>query len=196
MPPRNPQNPAPGEPEKKAATDADVGGIGDGMQELNAGAGTPSTGASLLNDRDDSREESFEDLRARIKALEAANEKLAAAKDVAEEESARLSAQAQTSLLTTAVVERFAGTTEDGDDLWWYRIDMAPCGGVDLKINNKPYLHGETYKFDTNTLRVVKEMVARTWVHENDINGHSFNPYRRAQNAVLGGGRAPGWALN
>lgn len=140
------------------------------------------------------QEETLEQLRARIKALEVENEKLGAAKELAEEESARLSAQAQSSLMTTSVVERFAGTAEDGTDMWWYRIDMAPCGGTELRINSKPYLHGETYKFDTDTLRAIKEMVARTWVHENDINGHAFNPYKRAQNKVLGAGAVPAWA--
>jgi carboxylesterase type B len=141
-------------------------------------------------------EESLEALRARIKALESENEKLAAAKDLAEEESARLSAQAQSSLLTSSVLERFAGKADDGSDLWWYRIDLAPCGGTDIKINGRPYLHGETYKFDTDTLRTVKEIVSRTWVHENDINGHSFNPYRQQQMKVLGGGPVPNWARN
>lgn len=167
MPPRTPQ-----EPDNKPAPDLDA-------DELLGG--TPE-------------EESIEALRARIKTLEADNEKLAAAKEMAEDESARLSAQAQNSLLTSSVVERFAGKSESGEDMWWYRIDMAPCGGTDLRINGKPYLHGETYKFDTDTLRAIKEMVARTWTHENDINGHAFNPYRKAQNKVLGLGAVPGWA--
>ncbi|KVO28315.1 hypothetical protein WJ74_25615 [Burkholderia ubonensis] len=140
-------------------------------------------------------EESREALLERIRALEAENAKLGAAKDIAEEESARLSAQAQSALLTSGVIERYAGKAEDGEtDLWWYRIDLAPCGGEHLKINGTPYLHGHTYKFDTDTLRSIKEMVARTWVHENDINGHAFNPYRQAQNKVLGGGPVPAWA--
>lgn len=138
--------------------------------------------------------ESQESLLERIKALEAENAKLTAAKGIAEEESARLSAQAQSSLLTSGVVERYAGSAEDGTDLWWYRIDLAPCGGEHLKINGVPYLHGHTYKFDTDTLRSIKEMVARTWVHENDINGHAFNAYRQHQNKVLGGGPVPAWA--
>jgi len=142
------------------------------------------------------REETRDELLERIKALEAENAKLGAAKEIAEEESARLSAQAQSAMLTSGVVERFAGKAEDGEtDLWFYRIDLAPCGGDHLKINGKPYLHGHTYKFDTDTLRCIKEMVARTWVHENDINGHSFNPYKQHQNRVLGGGAAPAWAL-
>lgn len=136
-----------------------------------------------------------EALQARIKQLEAELEKSNAVRDLAVEESSRLSAQAQSSLFTTAVVERFAGTSDDGKDLWWYRIDLAPCGGVDFKMNGKPYLHGETYKFDTDTLRAVKEIVARTWVHENDIHGHDANPYKRRQNAVLGRNPAPAWAL-
>jgi carboxylesterase type B len=183
MPSRNPQNPAPGEPDKKPATDAEVAGIG---QDLSAGT-TPAFAAD--------QDESIDALRERIRQLEAQNEKLEAAKDIAEEESARLSAQAQSSLLTSSVVERFAGKADDGTDLWYYRIDMAPCGGTELRINGRPYLHGETYKFDTDTLRTVKEMVARTWVHENDINGHAFNPYRQAQNRVLGNpGAVPSWA--
>lgn len=138
--------------------------------------------------------ESLDALRERIKALEAENEKLSARTDIAEEESARLAAQAQSSMVTTGVQEKFAGKSEDGKDLWFYRIDLAPCGGDHLKINGKPFLHGHTYKFDTDTLRSIKEMVSRTWVHENDINGHSFNPYRQAQNKVLGNGPVPGWA--
>ena len=172
MPPRTPQ-----EPGKNPAPEA-----ADAAENELLGDGAPV---------DESREALIE----RIKALEAENTKLAAAKDIAEEESARLSVQAQSALLTSGVVERFAGKAEDGNDLWWYRIDLAPCGGEHLSINGKPYLHGHTYKFDTNTLRSIKEMVSRTWVHENDINGHAFNPYKQRQNKVLGGGPAPGWAL-
>jgi carboxylesterase type B len=154
-----------------------------------------STDTEDLISNDPPQEESLESLRERIRSLEAEKEKLTAAKDIAEEESARLSAQAQSSLLTTSVVERFAGHAEDGTDLWYYRVDLAPCGGADLRINGKPYLHGETYKFDTDTLRTVKEMVARTWVHENDIHGHRYDPYRQAQQKVLGNPHAvPGWA--
>lgn len=140
-------------------------------------------------------EETIEELRARIKSLEADLEKSHAVRDLAVDESARLSAQAQSSIFTTAVVERYAGKTDAGEDLFWYRIDLAPCGGVDIKINGKPYLHGETYKFDVHTLRAVKEIIARTWVHENDIHGHDANPYKRRQNAVLGRNPAPAWAL-
>ncbi|AOI70843.1 hypothetical protein [Burkholderia ubonensis] len=161
-------------------------------------ARTPSEPAKPATESADAEDligdESREALLERIKALEAENAKLGAAKEIAEEESARLSAQAQSALLTSGVVERFAGKADDGADLWWYKIDLAPCGGEHLKINGTPYLHGHTYKFDTDTLRSIKEMVARTWVHENDINGHAFNPYRQAQNKVLGGGPVPAWA--
>jgi hypothetical protein len=139
-------------------------------------------------------EQSLDAMRERIKELETELAKSNAAKDLAEEESARLSAQAQSSFLTTGVVEKFAGKTEDGKDLWWYRVDLAPGGGTHIMINNRPYLHGETYKFDTDTLRSVKEIVGRTWTHENDIHGHAFNAYRKQQQKVLGAGPVPGWA--
>lgn len=168
MPARTPQEPTDNQP---------VPEITEASEALNAAEETP------------------DQLRARIKALEADLEKSRAVRDLAVEESARLSAQAQSAIFTTAVVERFAGAADDGKDLWWYRIDLAPSGGVDIKINGKPYLHGETYKFDTDTLRAVKEIVARTWTHENDIHGHEANPYRKAQNKVLGRNPAPSWAL-
>lgn len=133
-------------------------------------------------------------LRARIKELENQLRKSDAAKAIAEDEAGRLQQQAQASLLTSNVTERFAGKGDDDQDLWWYRIDLAPCGGLDIKINGMAYIHGETYKLTTDQLRSVKEIVSRTWGHENAINGTNENPYKQAQNRILGGGRAPSWA--
>lgn len=135
-----------------------------------------------------------EQLQARIRELEDQLRKSDAAKAIAEDEAGRLQQQAQASLLTSNVTERFAGKTEDGEDMWWYRIDLAPCGGLDIKINGMAYVHGETYKLNTNQLRGIKEIVARTWGHENQINGANENPYKKAQNRLLGGGVAPAWA--
>lgn len=124
----------------------------------------------------------------RIKQLEAELASEKAAKEIAEEESARVMAQAQVAMLTTGVVERPAGKSEDGKDMWFYRIDLSPSGGTEIKINGFPYYHGQTYKFDTDTLRSIKEIVARTWDHENNIMGANENMYRREQNRVLRGG--------
>lgn len=148
----------------------------------------------VFEEKDNSVDESPEQLKARIKALEAALAKSDAAKAIAEDEAGRMQAQAQASLLTTNVTERFAGKSDDGEDMWWYRIDLAPCGGLDIRINGMQYVHGETYKFTTDLLRSIKEIVSRTWSHENSINGANENPYKQAQNKILGGGRAPGWA--
>ncbi|MGQ7939132.1 hypothetical protein [Paraburkholderia sp. D1E] len=132
--------------------------------------------------------DSAETLKARIAELEAELAKSAAAKDLAEEESARLSAQAQSAIFTTGVVERPAGKADDGTDLWWYRIDLSPSGGTEIKINGFPYYHGQTYKLTTDLLRSIKEIVARTWDHENNIMGANENLFRRAQEKVLRGG--------
>jgi carboxylesterase type B len=132
-------------------------------------------------------EETPEQLKARIKALEAALDKSNAGRAIAEEESARLSAQAQSSLFTTNVTERFSRKV-DGKDLWWYRIDLAPCGGIDIRINGQQYVHGSTYEFETDLLRSVKEIVARTWDHENNIMGSNENVYKVAQDRILRGG--------
>jgi hypothetical protein len=134
-------------------------------------------------------EESPAELKARIARLEEELRKSGAARLIAEEESSRLSAQAQSTLFTTNVTERFAGKSEDGKDMWWYRIDLAPCGGIDIRLNGAQYVHGETYKFPTDVLRSVKEIVARTWSHEANISGANENSYKHAQDRVLRGAR-------
>jgi carboxylesterase type B len=132
-------------------------------------------------------EESSEQLKARIARLEAALAHSDASRAIAEEESARLSAQAQSSMFTTNVTERFSRKTMDGEDLWWYRIDLAPCGGIDIRINGNQYVHGQTYEFTTDLLRSVKEIVSRTWGHEANIHGENENAYKVAQDRVLRG---------
>jgi carboxylesterase type B len=132
--------------------------------------------------------EGQQDLKARIAELEEELRRSGAARLIAEEESARLSAQAQSSIFTTNVTERFSRTAESGKDLYWYRIDLAPCGGTEVKINGVPYYHGSTYEFETDLLRSIKEIVARTWDHENNIMGANENAYKVAQDKMLRGG--------
>ena len=132
--------------------------------------------------------ETPEELRARIKKLEEMLEVSVAAQGIAEDESARLSAQAQSTMFTTNVTERLAGTDDEGRDLYWYRIDLAPCGGTEIKINGMPYYHGQTYKFGTDLLRSIKEIVSRTWEHEASVNGANENIFKQAQNSILRGG--------
>lgn len=146
-------------------------GGGDAPEELNAGA-----------------PETQDELKARIAQLEEELRRSGAARLIAEEESARLSAQAQSSMFTTNVTERFSRTSAEGKDLYWYRIDLAPCGGTEVKINGVPYYHGSTYEFETDLLRSIKEIVARTWDHENNIMGANENVYKVAQDRILRGG--------
>jgi len=62
---------------------------------------------------------------------------------------------------------------------FFYKIDLPPCGGVDLKINSVSYYHGAVYEFDEDTLRTVKEMVYRCWDHDRNIHGSDENFYRK-----------------
>lgn len=148
---------------------------------------TPPQGGEDELPEETSAVETSEQLKERIKALELELERSNAGRVIAEEESARLSAQAQSSLFTTNVTERFSRKAADGRDLWWYRIDLAPCGGTEVKINGTPYYHGSTYEFDTDLLRSIKEIVARTWDHENNIMGANENVYKVAQDRILRG---------
>ena len=149
----------------------------------------PDGGVFEENDEPiEQKAESADDLKARIKLLETELARSKAGKAIAEEDSARLSAQAQSSMFTTNVTERFSRKAESGKDLYWYRIDLAPCGGTEVKINGIPYYHGSTYEFETDLLRSIKEIVARTWDHENNIQGNNENVYKVAQDRILRGG--------
>ena len=62
---------------------------------------------------------------------------------------------------------------------YYYRIDMAPCGGMDLKINDVAYYHGQTVEVDIDTLRTIKDTVYKTWAHDAAVHGNKDeNAYR------------------
>lgn len=88
-----------------------------------------------------------------------------------------------------AASEVYAGADPDGGSLWHYRIDLAPNGGTDIKINGIPYYQGQTYKVTTDTLRVLKDTTARGWVHEQQIHGSNENFYRKPLNQTIRGQR-------
>jgi len=86
-----------------------------------------------------------------------------------------------------AATEIYAGADPDGNSLWHYWIDLAPNGGTDIKINGIPYYQGQTYKVTTDTLRVLKDVTARGWVHEQQIHGSNENFYRKPLNRTISG---------
>jgi hypothetical protein len=67
---------------------------------------------------------------------------------------------------------------------YFYKINMPPCGGADLKINGMPLYHGATVELDIDTLRTVKDMVFRMWTHDREIHGSDENFYRKQQKDV------------
>lgn len=76
----------------------------------------------------------------------------------------------------------------DDVDVFWYKIDLAPSGGLEVKINGVSYFHGKVYKFTLDQLRSVKDIVARSWSHEAQIQGSNENFYRKPIERVLRGG--------
>jgi hypothetical protein len=70
---------------------------------------------------------------------------------------------------------------------YYYKIELPPSGGTDLKINGSAFYHGQVYEFSVDDLRMMKDMVARSWGHEANIKGSNENIFRRPQNRVLSG---------
>ena len=68
---------------------------------------------------------------------------------------------------------------------FFYKIDLPPCGGTDLKINGTPFYHGTTLELDLDTLRTVKDVVYRCWKHDADIHGSDENAYRPKKANVI-----------
>ncbi len=106
-----------------------------------------------------------------------------------EDSTAKALAQAQaTAMQSSSVTEVFAGVDDKtGEDTYFYKIDLPPSGGLYVSINGVHYYHGETYRFRVDTLRSLKEIIARSWGHENSINGSNENAYRKPMERVLRG---------
>jgi hypothetical protein len=69
---------------------------------------------------------------------------------------------------------------------YFYKIDIPPVGGEGLTVNGIMLQHGAVYEFDLDSLRSVKEMVARLWQHERNISGSNENFYRPKQETRIG----------
>jgi len=68
---------------------------------------------------------------------------------------------------------------------YFYKVDMPPVGGMDLKLNGQSFYHGTVYEFDIDTLRTVKEMIYRLWDHDRSIHGSDENAYRTPEERRL-----------
>ena len=67
---------------------------------------------------------------------------------------------------------------------YFYKVMLAPNGGMDMKMNGVELFHGGVYEMDIDTLRSVKEIIYRGWKHEREFRGTDENFYRRQD---------PGW---
>jgi hypothetical protein len=127
-------------------------------------------------------------LEQRIAELEAQLAASKSSEQKALELAASNAAAAQSAtLFNSAVTEILVGKNDKGEEMWKYKIDLPPSGGTDIKINGVPFFHGETYTFNTDLLRSIKEIVQRSWLHEASIQGSNENFYRKEMNKTISG---------
>ena len=60
---------------------------------------------------------------------------------------------------------------------YYYKIMMAPCGGLQARLNGQDFVHGSVVEVDIDTLRTLKDIVFRTWSHEGSI--HDLTDHRK-----------------
>lgn len=71
------------------------------------------------------------------------------------------------------------------EELFPYQIDLA--GHADrIMIDGRVFLHGQTYDFTKKELDTIRDIVARTWDHEEEIGGSNRDFYRRPRQTRIG----------
>jgi hypothetical protein len=66
-----------------------------------------------------------------------------------------------------------------------YLVDLPPIGGDGVRMGPHFFQHGDTVEIDLNTLRSLKEIVARAWFHEGQVKGNDENKFRQKQNLTI-----------
>lgn len=74
--------------------------------------------------------------------------------------------------------ERRKSKLDEADDT--VTVDLAPYSDRVL-LDNRAFLQGETYTLPVSVANVLREVSARTWRHQAEIDGKSENYYRRVR---------------
>lgn len=69
------------------------------------------------------------------------------------------------------VQDKAGNDVEEEVDVYKLTINLPPSGGLFIKINDFPLYSGQTYNLEMDTIRTVKDMMYRAWLHENNVAG-------------------------
>lgn len=71
-----------------------------------------------------------------------------------------------------------------GEEMFTLTLDMYE-GADRIMIDSKIYLNGATYTVNKRTYDTMREMIARGWEHQREIEGKDRNAYRKQANIVI-----------
>lgn len=70
------------------------------------------------------------------------------------------------------------------EDQYTITLDLYE-GSPYIVLDGKAYWHGGTYTVGQSTYSMLREIAARGWGHQREIEGKSENTYRKEQHVVL-----------
>jgi len=87
-----------------------------------------------------------------------------------------------------ARLRRAADPVGHNDDVVNITLDLAPHQ-PDIRLDGVVYYHGMTYKVKRRVADTMREIAARGWKHQDEIDGKSMaQHYQRPRNEMLSGG--------
>lgn len=107
------------------------------------------------------------------------------ARKLAEAKKARLIAEAELGIGDEGAAVVKGLVPIENEEQVTLTLDMYP-GAEELRIDNRVYRHGQTITIGKRQADSIREMIARGWRHQEEIEGKVRNTYKPHLNIISG----------